>query len=35
MDEKKIILMSKLAIEEKTYLKKDEKITSFYPEDYV
>lgn len=35
MDEKKIILMSKLAIEEKTYLKKDEKITSYYPEDYV
>lgn len=35
MDERKIILMSKLAIEEKIDLKKDEKITSYYPEDYV
>lgn len=35
MDTRKIILMSKLAIEEKTSLKQDQKITSYYPEDYI
>lgn len=35
MDKRKIVLMTKLAIEEKVYLKQDEKITSYYPEDYV
>lgn len=35
MDEKKIILMSKLAIEEKKWIKEDKKITSYYPEDYI
>ena len=35
MDERKIVLMSKLAVEEKTNLKNDEKITSYYPEDYI
>lgn len=35
MDERKIVLMSKLAVEEKTHLKQDEKITSYYPEDYI
>ena len=35
MDERKIILMSKLAIQEKQYLKKDQKITGYYLKDYV
>lgn len=35
MDTRKIILMSKLAVEEKTSLKRDQKITSYYPEDYI
>lgn len=35
MDKQKIILMSKLAIEEKQSLKKDKKITSYFSEDYI
>lgn len=35
MDQKKIILMTKLALEEKKWLKEDEKITSYFLEDYL
>lgn len=35
MDKNKIILMSKLAIEEKQSLNKDKKITSYFSEDYI
>ncbi|MEF9959846.1 MAG: hypothetical protein RR448_08565 [Niameybacter sp.] len=35
MDEKKIILMSKLAIEEKCSIVKDKRITSYFSEDYI
>lgn len=35
MDERKVILMSKLAIQEKRYLRKDQKITGYYLKDYV
>lgn len=35
MDQRKIILMTKLAVEEKKWLKKDTQITSYYPEDYL
>lgn len=35
IDRKKIILMSKIAIEEKKFTKKDREITDYYPEDYI
>lgn len=35
MDQKKIILMTKLAVEEKKWIKKDRKITSYFSEDYL
>ena len=35
MDQRKIILMTKLAIEEKKSLKKDSNITSYFSEDYL
>lgn len=35
VDEKRVIIMSKLAVLDKNNIKKDLKITNYYPEDYV
>lgn len=35
VDQNKIILMSKIAVYEKRYLQKDQKITDYFVEDYV
>lgn len=35
IDQNKIVLMSKLALEEKKFTKKDRKITEYYLEDYI
>lgn len=35
VDQNKVILMSKLAVEDKRFTKKDREITEYYPEDYV
>ncbi len=35
VDQKKIILMSKIAMYEKRYMKRDQKITDYFVEDYM